>query len=240
MQNEETQLPPEGEDNNTGDSAADQVAREAATKTPEALATDAAQPPSEIEVVKARARLMGITFSNNIGIEALRAKIRDKQNGQAAKPDLEAAKAKESEPELESPNKVNALTGEPVRVKKLTLCQYLFNENMKLVRVRIQNLDPKKKDLHGEIITVANEHLGTVRKFVPYSGEAAENYHLPYILFNHMKGREFLNIRTVKVGNKIEIQQSWSKEFALEILPDLTQAELKQLATAQIAAGSVT
>ena len=108
--------------------------------------------------------------------------------------------------------------------------------------VRITNLDPKKKDLPGEVFTVANEHLGTVRKFVPY-GEVTDNgYHVPYCIYKALKARKFLNIRTFKDRqnqNQIKVEQSWAQEFALEVLPTLTPDEIKKLAAAQSAAGGL-
>jgi len=111
---------------------------------------------------------------------------------------------------------------------------------MKLVRLRIQNLDPKKKDLPGEIFTVANEYLGTVKKFVPYGEVTEEGYHVPYCIYRMMDARKFLNIRTVKDRRTgIErVESTWAKEFALEVLPQLTAKELAELANAQKAAGS--
>jgi hypothetical protein len=184
--------------------------------------------PDELAMLKQRARMMGITFSNAIGIETLRAKIEEKMSGKT-----ETATA--AAPELQDP-------ATPVAAKKLTLRQQIQRENMKLIRLRITNMDPKKKDLPGEVFTVANSYLGTVRKFVPY-GEVTENgYHVPYCIYKMMKRRKFLNIRTYKDRNnhnQIKIEQNWAQEFALEVLPPLTKQELAQLATAQAAAGSV-
>jgi hypothetical protein len=111
---------------------------------------------------------------------------------------------------------------------------------MKLVRLRITNLDPKKKDLPGEIITVANRYLGTVRKYIPF-GEVTDNgYHVPYCIYTELQSRQFLNIRTIKdqrTGTN-RIETTLAREFALEILPPLTKEELDRLATSQIAAGT--
>ena len=112
---------------------------------------------------------------------------------------------------------------------------------MKLIRVRITNMDPKKKDLRGEIMTVANEYLGTVRKFVPFGEDTVEGYHVPKCLLTMMQERKFLRIREIK-DRKTGVtrpETAWVREFAIEILDPLTPEELKQLATAQIAAGTV-
>lgn len=181
--------------------------------------------PSELEVLKQRATLMNIKFSNNISVEKLREKI-------------EAAQVKD-EPVVEAA--VNPLgTNQEAGVKKMTLGQKIRAEQTRLIRVRIQNLDPKKKDLPGEIITVANEYMGTVRKFVPF-GEVTDNgYHIPYCIYEFLKERKFINITTRKGKNGLpDIRATEAREFSIEVLPPLTEAELAQLAQAQIAAGSL-
>ena len=182
--------------------------------------------PSELEVLKQRATLMNIKFSNNISVDKLREKI-------------EAAQAKD-EPEVKEAA-VNPLgEKQEAGVKKMTLGQKIRAEQTRLIRVRIQNLDPKKKDLPGEIITVANEYMGTVRKFVPF-GEVTDNgYHIPYCIYEFLKERKFINITTRKGKNGLpDIRATEAREFSIEVLPPLTEAELAQLAQAQIAAGSL-
>lgn len=190
--------------------------------------------PSELDVLKQRATLMNISFSNNIGVEALRKKI------EAAQAEDEQEPEAEEDGEEEEVATSNPLTTSPVTTKKMTLGQKIRQEQLRLVRVRIQNLDPKKKDLPGEIITVANEYMGTVRKFVPY-GEATDNgYHIPYCIYEFLKNRKFVNI-TIKRGKNGHTQVSHAdvREFSIEVLPALSKTELDQLATAQIAAGSL-
>lgn len=189
--------------------------------------------PDERTMLMQRARMMGLTISNNIGIDTLRQRIADAMAGNKG-----------------NDEKVDQLDGPaPMRDPSLpkadtpqTLRQKILAENMRLIRVRITNLDPKKKDLPGEVITVANGYLGTVRKYIPF-GEVTENgYHIPYVLYKMLKNRKFLNIRTRKDrnnGNNIIVEQNWVPEFALEVLDPLTKEELAKLAAAQSAAGGV-
>lgn len=172
----------------------------------------------ELELLKQRADTMGVKYSPNIGIDALKQKIEDKLAG-----------SKTSEAAVE--------TGEETHAQ---IRQRMQMEEMKLVRLRIANLNPDKKDLHGEIFTVANKFLGTVRKFIPY-GEATDNgYHVPYVLYKQLKDRKFLQIRVVQQpGGQTEVQQKWVPEFALEILEPLTQEELNRLANKQAAAAGI-
>lgn len=178
----------------------------------------------EYALLKERARAMGLTVSNNIGLETLRSKVNE---AMGAVPDENADK-----------EQVNAL--EP-NVKKRTLRQKLYDEEMRLIRVRITCMNPNKKELPGEVFTFANEYLGTVRKYVPF-GEATENgYHVPHCIFTMMQARKFLNIRTYRdrrTGTD-RVESNWAKEFAIEVLDPLTQKDLDKLATAQIASGSL-
>lgn len=187
---------------------------------------------NELTLLKDRAKLMGIKFSNNIRIESLREKIAAKIAG-------------EEVPAEEPMNKVNPLAAvgvaqEAPAVKQLTLREALIKDQMKLVRLRIQNLDPRKKDLPGEVLCVANEYLGTVKKYIPYGEASDEGYHVPYCIYVELESRRFQNVRTYtdKATGQIRIDSSWAREFSLEILPPLTKAELTQLASAQAAAGN--
>ena len=200
--------------------------------------TDSAR-PDELNMLKQRARMMGITFSNNIGLDALKEKIRIHQEGgnqnDEDKTDELGDGVNIVPPALQDPS-------QPTRKKPLNLRQQIIQDNMRLVRLRITCLDPKKKDLPGEVLTVANKYLGTVRKFIPF-GEVTENgYYVPYCLYKMLKARKFLNIRTFRDRrnqNQIRVEQQWVPEFALEILPNATPEELQKLAAAQSAAGGL-
>lgn len=166
---------------------------------------------NELDVLKARATQMGMKFSPNIGLETLRTKINEALQGKGN--------------EETKPEDINAKRNK------------LRKEALKLIRIRVTDLDPKKKDLPGEILCVANEYIGTVRRYVPYNGEP---WHVEQCLLNMMKDREFLNIKTTRSkGDAVVIEKKWVKEYAIEILPPLTKEEIKQLAAAQAAAGSV-
>jgi hypothetical protein len=183
----------------------------------------------ELRLLKQRATMMGITFSNNIGIESLKAKIEAKMSGNPM-------------PQEPSEPAVNPLAqAAEIKAETRSLRQMVYDKNMHLVRLRIQNLDPKKKDLPGEILTVANQVLGTVSKYVPYNEVSDGGYHVPYCIYKMMLRRQFQNITVTKdprTGRE-RIKYSMAKEFALEVLPPLTPAEIKNLAQAQLAAGSL-
>ena len=193
-------------------------------------------PPAQDEkaLLMQRARLMGIRFSNNIGVEALRAKIAAQMEaGEPVRDDEEdeAPKTSKTPPAMaENQGVVTKMTVPQIRQK-------LTSEQLKLVRIRITCLDPKKKDLPGEIFTVANKFIGTVRKYVPF-GEVTENgYHVPFCIYTMLKNRKFLSIRTKKSKNGTDqVETSYVPEFAIEVLPQLTSKELRELAIQQAAA----
>lgn len=220
--------------------------------------------PTELDMLKQRATQMGIVFSNNIGLDKLRERVNAKMEGL---PDPEEAPVATPvpvapvqpiapvdatpvplatavvTPAVEAPV-INPLTGLPEGFDPdagLTTRQILMRDQMKLVRVRIANLDPSKKDLSGEILTVANEYIGTVRKFIPFGEATDEGYHVPQCLLSMMQERKFQTIRTIKDrrSGTVRVETGEAREFAIEILEPLSKAEMQQLATAQQAAGGL-
>lgn len=184
--------------------------------------------PTELDMLKERAKMMGVVFSNNIGVESLKKKIQDKMDGTGEDQGKPA-----DEPEA------NPLGGD-LDEKPLTkqqLRQKIVADAMKLVRVRITNMDPKKKDLAGEIITVANEYIGNVKRYVPYGEETEDGWHVPQCIFDQLQAKEYLQIRTIKDKRTgtFRTVTSFVKEFGLQVLPQLTKAELEKIAAAQAA-----
>lgn len=191
------------------------------------------QAVDELTLLKERAKAMGIPFSNNISLETLRKRVADKMEGKDEAPEVNALTG---DPEI-----AQAMVAKPLNQKDnaVALRKLMHATQMRQVRVRITNMDPKKKDLPGEIWTVANEYLGTVRKFVPYGEQTDDGYHIPYCLYRLLDSKRFLHIRDVKDRTTGIVRQDkvWAKEFSLDVLPTLTQGELDRLAAAQAAAG---
>ena len=206
--------------------------------------------PDELEILKGRARMMGIEFSNNIRVDTLRERIAAKLAEGEAKTETVEVVAGPNPLEVVAPV-VTAVAEQPAAQVTPTspeappvspvvsLRQQLVAEATKLVRVRITNMDPKKRDLHGEVLTVANEFIGTIRKFVPFGEQTDDGYHIPQCIFDMMSEKKFLDIRTPKDPKTglPKVVTRWVREFALEVLPPLTPEELAQLAQAQLAAG---
>jgi len=178
-------------------------------------------PATQLNLLKQRADILGIGYSPRIGLDSLQRKIDAKLNADSEM------------------KKVAGATLTPQQ-RKSKVRKEMRETQLKLVRLRITNLNPGKKDLSGEIFTIANKYLGTIRKYIPY-GEVTENgYHVPQIIYQQMKDRKFLNVKTKtnSRNGQINVETRWVNEFALEVLPQLTEKELQKLANAQaMAAG---
>ena len=166
----------------------------------------------ELTALKERADLIGVKYHPSISLE----KLRDKVN--AALSDDQKA------PEAEAPKKNSRLEAQ--------------RKASALVRIRVTCMNPAKKEWEGEIFTVGNSTVGTFKKYVPFNAD--EGWHVPWIIYEQLKEREcqvFVTKRdergnTTRTGKMI-------KEFAIEVLPDLTEEELKDLAQRQAMAKSV-
>lgn len=102
----------------------------------------------------------------------------------------------------------------------------------KLVRCRITCMNPHKKNWTGEIVSVGSSHLGTYKKFIPYNSN--EPYHIPWIIYQHMKERQCRIGTTQRLPNGQEVNRyKLINEYAIEVLDPLTQDELKDLAQRQ-------
>ena len=191
------------------------------------------QVPDELKLLKQRADMMGVQYSNNIGIDTLKQKIKEHQDKVDREDSFPASDEVASDEQISKELSIPATKISAQEERK----QYR-DENLKLIRLRITNMNPAKAALKGEILTVANSVLGKVSKYVPYGDECGEDgFHVPNILYQFMKERVFAQIKTSKRGYPTA---SDVKEFALEVLPPLTQKELRALALKQAAASGAT
>lgn len=206
-------------------------------------------PPAktELDSLKERADLMEVGYASNIGVDALKAKIKAKQEEPARPVKMTHPEADEvelmpmnSSKRRRENDKAEQAASRMSNPKNETVQQIrdrLKKDAMKLIRVRIYNMNPSKADLKGELVTVGNKYLGTVRKFIPF-GEATDNgFHIEKILFDELRQRKFQQLRPKKVrGIEVAPDRRMVPEYNLEILPQLTRAELKELGEKQAAA----
>lgn len=172
----------------------------------------------ELSALKARADLLGISYHPSIGVEKLREKL--------------AAALEDTEPKNEGTGiGAEAETKEQKRLR-------LLQEATKLVRIRVTCMNPAKKEWEGEIITVGNNVVGTIKKYIPFNAD--EGWHVPHIMYEMLKERQCQVFVSTKTKNGVTIRQGkLIKEFAIEVLPPLTEEELKDLAQRQAMSKSV-
>lgn len=187
----------------------------------------------ERKILFERAKTLGIKHSPNIGIETLRQKIAEVLQDSEPVAPLEDPSEEFEEDAPKAPRRKVQTKDERFNSTR----QKIVAEAMKLVRIRLTCMDPSKKDLNGEIFTIANRYLGTVRKFVPYTEAGGDGWHVPHCIYTHLKSMRFQAVRVVKAANGRErIITSDAPAFSIEVLPQLTAAELKKLALQQAAA----
>lgn len=174
----------------------------------------------ELEALKARANLLGVKFHPSISLE----KLREKVNA-----------AVTSEGEAEEPSNSPSETKEETIGEKR---KRLKAEALKLVRIRLTCLNPAKKEWEGEIITVGNSLIGSVKKFVPFNAD--DGWHVPHVIYQQLKERQcqIFYTATDARGNKVR-KGKLIKEFAIEVLPPLTKEELEELARRQAMAKAI-
>ena len=174
----------------------------------------------ELEALKARANLLGVKFHPSISLEKLREKVNAAvtSEGEAEEPSNSSPEAKE----------------ETIGEKR----KRLKAEALKLVRIRLTCLNPAKKEWEGEIITVGNSLIGSVKKFVPFNAD--DGWHVPYVIYEQLKERQcqIFQTATDARGNKVR-KGKLIKEFAIEVLPPLTKEELDELARRQAMAKAI-
>lgn len=186
---------------------------------------------SELETLKARADQMGLQYHPSIGVDKLREKVLAALASDEAKPNDQAAQTQEP-PVAQAP-------AQPVEETPGQQLQRLKRQAMELVRIRLTCMNPAKKDWPGEIITVGNSLVGSIKKFVPFTG-AEDGWHVPRIMYEMLVARECQVFSTGKTARGVTMRQSkMIREFAIELLPNLTEKELHDLAQRQAMAGSI-
>lgn len=177
--------------------------------------------PDELTSLKQRADMLGITYHPSIGLDKLRAKVNESISADTPADSVEA-----EDPVL--------VPKESDAAKRLRL----RNEASRLVRIRLTCMNPAKKEWEGEIITAGNSAVGTHKKYVPFNAE--EGWHVPNIIYQVLRDRECQVFTTVRDAHGNATRRGkLIKEFAIEVLDQLTQEELDELARVQAMSRSI-
>lgn len=164
-----------------------------------------------LEGLKERATKLGVKFHPNIKAEALLIKIKEVQA------DVPEVVVKQEKPVTQIDHK---------------------KEATKLVRIRLVCMNPAKKEWEGEIITVGNSVVGTIKKYIPFNAD--EGWHVPKFIYDVLVDRQCQIFITVKDSRGNQVRRGkLIKEFSIEILPPLTETELQELARQQAMRRSV-
>jgi hypothetical protein len=167
--------------------------------------------PSREDSLKEKLTQMGIKFHHKAKLETLE-KLYLKATGELTEDETE-----DTEPKQLSLNEL--------RTKQT-------QEELKLVRVIVSPRDQNKKDWPGEVFTVANPILGTVRKFVPYRN--TNGWHVPKIIVDLLRDKQIQQFKTVKSKNGVAVRQGYlTQAYDVTELPPLTEKELAKLASDQ-------
>lgn len=173
---------------------------------------------NELDLLKQQADVLGLKYGAQISVDTLRERVN------AAKEGKTVAQAKTE-------------TAAPVAASSR---QAAHDDAMKLIRIRLSCMDPAKSEWPGELVTIANDVVGDVKKYIPYNEAFYENgYHVPNIIYQFLKDRKYGAIKTVK-GPKGDVNQTiLAPCYNIEVLAPLTEKELQDLAVQQAASKSV-
>lgn len=175
----------------------------------------------ELQSLKDRADLMGLSYHPSIGVEKLREKV---NAAIAGKPPVVADSA---------PRPV----AQPVEETENERNNRMRQEQLALVRIRLTCMDPAKAEHDGEILTVGNSLVGAITKYIPYNAD--EGWHVPQIMLDTLLEKQTQIFVTTKARNGVTVRQGkLIKTYAIEILPPLTPEELKDLAQRQAMAAT--
>lgn len=184
--------------------------------------SDMTATPNKLEELKAIADAAGIDYHPNIGVDKLRQRIEEYQ-------------AAGLDDEVEPETKVK----EPSTKKETTAQRHARKrrEAAELVRIRVTCMNPNKSEWEGEIFTAGNSVVGTFKKYVPFNID--EGWHVPRIIYNQIRDRQCQIFYTERVQGRSIRKGKLIREFSVEVLPPLTEEELKDLAQRQAMAKAI-
>lgn len=198
------------------------------------------EPIDELALLKERATLMGIRFSPNIGIDTLKARIEEKKaSPQTSEFSESSSYNREEYASIEAAQQAAAGAYVEPKTQPSAHQQRMARRDkaLKLVRVRIANMNPLNSNLKGDIFSAGNAELGMIKKFVPFNAE--QGWHVPQIILDVIRNKKFMTHYEVKVGNKKIKRNKLVPEYSVEILPPLTPEELEALKQRQLMAEGV-
>ena len=183
-----------------------------------------------IDVLKERARNLGISHSPNIGEAKLAEKIDQYL--------LDTQGINDNGDDFDDGDEENDVPVKRRQTPKLSEAEIKAEARKQaqlLVRVNVTPNDPRCIQLNGELILTGNALTGTIGKFVPFN--TPRGYLIPQSILNVLKDRTYTHFRYRKdaYGNDIPYPVQ-RKAFNIEIMKPLTQKQIDAIAKRQIAA----
>lgn len=106
-------------------------------------------------------------------------------------------------------------------------------EAERLIRVRVNNLDPTKSKIDSQPFGFSNSVIGTIQKVVPFDEEIG--FHIPHVLLDVIRGTKYRVTRYRKDDKGNDIPYSVElPSFSVEVLPDLTGDEIEAIKQRQL------
>lgn len=168
---------------------------------------------TELAKLKVEAESLGVSFHPNIGLETLQARIDE------AKEALALADAPVPQEE----------TSAQKRSRKAKAARAL-------VRVLINCNDPAKREWPGEVITVSNSVIGSIKRYIPYNSDAPT--HIERALLNTLLEKRVQSFSQKPGKNGIPQPKARTiPAYSITIMPALTEAEVEALAKSQAMRG---
>jgi len=111
-------------------------------------------------------------------------------------------------------------------------------EATKLIRVNITCKDPMKSSWEGEIISVGNDVVGDIKKYIHFDTD--NGWHVPQMILNVMKNKECTVFKQKRGPDGKHVSDTRQiKAYGIEYLEPLTDNEMDELARDQTARQAV-
>lgn len=217
----------------------------------------------DIAELRKVATQLGITYSGNTGTSTLKEKILemlqitdpdgvndgDLAQSEETGTDLNALLEEGSNDPIQI-SQVPAKSAGPTLEEMLEMDPFYVEDSalrrkvvraqaMRLVRIKIVNLDPSDTNIPGALFTAYNKYTGKVTKYIPYGDESHDGYHVPKIILDMLKTKTFPLRKENNRGKNFGVKTyttSYPSKFSITELPLLTKEELADLAVAQLSA----
>ena len=180
----------------------------------------------ELASLKLRADQMGLKYHHKTGLPKLKALVNGALKANTPDPTPSTPKTKD---ELKAPQAPfiapsDVVTpGKPRKGSKADVGR--------LVRIRINCMNPDKTEWEGQIFNVSNSKFG-FKKYVPFNND--EGWHVPFMIYTHIKNRKCQIFKNSIDGRGNKTRQGLLiHEFAVELMDPLTSNEMQELAQRQ-------